>query len=92
MARIMLSYTLFWVRLGYRIWHGAAHWFLRIVPMPSMVRHHIAGVVTLASYLWVVWGFTVAFDFSWRADVIAGVITAGLLLLVHRVEAARAAR
>ena len=39
-----------------------------------------------------VWDFTVAFDFSWRADVIAGGITAGLLLAVYRVEVARAAR
>ncbi|MEX5261528.1 hypothetical protein [Kocuria sp. CPCC 205263] len=92
MARTMLSYTLFWVRLGYRIWHGTAHWFLRIIPMAPVLRHHIAGVVALIPYLWVVWGFTVAFDFSWRAHVVAGVITAGLLLLMHRVEAARAVR
>jgi hypothetical protein len=92
MARIMLSYSLFWVRLGYRIWRGVAPWFLRILPMPSGLRHHLAGVVALAPYLWLVWGFTVAFDFSWRADVIAAVITAGLLLLVYQVEAARAAR
>lgn len=92
MARIMLSYTLFWVRLGYRIWRGTAHWLLWIVPMPPVLRHHLAGIVALIPYLWVVWGFTHAFDFTWRADVVAGVITAGLLLLVHRVEAARAAR
>ena len=92
MARIVLSYTLFWIRLGYRIWHGVSHWFLGIVPRPLGLRHHIAGVVALIPYLWVVWGFTVAFDFSWRADVIAAVITAGLMLLVCRVEAARAAR
>jgi len=29
-------------------------------------------------------------DFTWRADLVAGLITAGVLLAVHRVEAARA--
>jgi hypothetical protein len=92
MTRIMLSYTAFWVRLGYRIWPGTAHWFLWIVPMPPVLRDHLAEVVALIPYLWVVWGFTLAFDLTWRAHVVAGVITAELLLLVHRVEVARAAR
>jgi hypothetical protein len=37
-----------------------------------------------------VWGFTVAFDFTWRADVVAGLITVWMLLAVYRVEVARA--
>ena len=92
MVRMLILYTLFWVRLGYRLWRGVAHWCLRPVPMPSMLRHYIAGAIALIPYLWVVWGFTVAFAFTWRADVIAGAITAGLLLAMYRVEAARAAR
>ena len=90
MLRILIPYTLFWVRLGYCIWHGVAHWFLRIIPMPPVVRHHLAGTVALIPYLWIVWGFTLVLDFTWRAPVIAGLITAWMLLIVHRVEAARA--
>ena len=52
MASIMLSYTLFWVCLGYRIRHGIAHRLLRIIPMPPRLRHHIAGGVALIPYLW----------------------------------------
>ncbi len=90
MLRVLIPYTVFWVRLWYRIGHGAAHWCLRLVPMPSLLRHQLAGTVALIPYLWIVWGFTVAFDFTWRAPVVAGLITAGMLLLVHRVEVARA--
>ncbi|GAA1750712.1 hypothetical protein [Kocuria aegyptia] len=39
-------------------------------------------------HLWMVWGVT--FDFPWRAEVIAGLITAGLMLVVYRVEVTRA--
>lgn len=92
MLRVLIPYTLFWVRLGYRIWHGAAYWFLRIIPMPPLVRHHLAGAAALIPYLWIVWGFTLVLDFTWRAHVIAGLITAWMLLIVHRVEAARASR
>jgi hypothetical protein len=88
MLRILIPYTVFWVRLWYRLGHGVAHWCLRLVPMPSLLRHQPAGAVALIPYLWMVWGF--AFDFTWRADVIAGLITAGMLLLVHRVEVVRA--
>jgi hypothetical protein len=88
--RILIPYTVFWVRLWYRIGHGVAHWCLRPVPMPSLLRHQLAGAVALVPYLWIVWGFTVAFDFTWRADAIAGLITAGMLLVVYRVEVRRA--
>ncbi|GGG59914.1 hypothetical protein GCM10011374_23460 [Kocuria dechangensis] len=90
MLRILIPYLSWWVRLGYRLGHGAAHRVLRLVPMPPLVRHQLAGTVALIPYLWVVWGFTMAFDFTWRADVIAGLITAGMLLVVHRVEVNRA--
>lgn len=90
MLRVLDPYLLWWIRVGHRLGHGAAHWFLRLVPMPPLVRHHLAGVVALTPYLLLVWGFTMAFDFTWRADVIAGLITAGLLLVVHRVEVHRA--
>lgn len=44
----------------------------------------------LIPYLRIVWGFTLALDFPWRALVVAGLTTVGMLLIVHRVEAARA--
>lgn len=79
---------LFWIRLGYRIWHGTAQWFSSIILMRPLVRHHLVGAVALVLYLWIVWGFTLAFDFTWRAHLIAGLITAGMLLIMHRVEVA----
>jgi hypothetical protein len=85
---VLIPYTVFWIRLGYRIWHGIAYWLLRLVPMPSSWGLHLAGVVALIPYLWIVWGFTLAFDFTWRAEVVAGLITAGMLLIVYRVEVA----
>ena len=90
MLRLLIPYLSWWVRLGYRIGHRTVHWCLRPIPMPPLWRHQLAGTVALVPYLWVVWGFTVAFDFTWRADVVAGVITVGMLLVVHRVEVARA--
>jgi hypothetical protein len=90
MLGVLIPYTVFWVRLEYRLGHGAAHWCLRIVPMPSLLRHHLAGAVALIPYLLLVWGFAVAFDFTRRADVVAGLITASLLLLVYRVKVVRA--
>ena len=90
MLRILIPYTLFWVRLGYCIWHGVAHWFLRIIPMPPVVRHHLAGTVALIPYLWIVWGFTLALDFTWTAIGVGALITALLLVLVHKAEARRA--
>jgi hypothetical protein len=84
--RILIPYTVFWARLGYRIGHGVAHWCLRLVPRPPLWRHQLAGALALIPYLWMVLGFTVAFDFTWRADVVAGLITAGMLLVVYRVE------
>ncbi|MCM3689055.1 hypothetical protein [Kocuria rosea] len=41
-------------------------------------------------YLLLVWGFTFAFDVTWRPDAVAVLISAGMLLAVHRVEVARA--
>lgn len=90
MLRVLIPYLFWWVRLGYRIGHGAAHWFLRPVPMPPLVRHQVAGTVALLPYLWMVWGFTVAFDVTWRAHVVAALITVSLLLVVHRGEVNRA--
>ncbi|MHC5560934.1 hypothetical protein [Kocuria sp. U4B] len=90
MLRVLIPYPVFWVRLWYRFGHGVAHWCLRLVPMPSLLRHQLAGALALVPYLWVVWGLTVAFDFTWRAEVVARLITAGMLLLVYRVEVARA--
>jgi hypothetical protein len=90
MLRVLIPYTMFWVRLWYRLGHGAAHWCLRIVPMPSLLRHYLAGALALIPYLWMVWVFTFAFDFTWRAPVIAGLITVWMLLAVYRVEVARA--
>jgi hypothetical protein len=91
MQRILLSYILFWVRLEYRHGHGVTHWCLRVIPMPPPWRLQLAGVVALIPYLLLVGGFAVAFDFTWRADVVAGAITAWMLLLVHRMEVVRAA-
>lgn len=91
MLRVLIPYLLWWIRLGYRIGHGAAHRFLRLVPMPPLLRHQLAGTVALIPYLLLVWGFTLAFDFTWRADVIAALITGWMLLVVHRVEVNRAA-
>ena len=90
MLRILIPHTVFWVRLGYRLGHGVTHWCLRVIPMPSLLRHQVAGVVALIPYLLLVGGFTFAFDFTWRAEMVAGLITAGLLLLVRRAEARRA--
>lgn len=90
MLRVLTPYTEFWGRLGYRIWCGVAYWFLRLVPMRTVWRHHLAGAAALIPYLWIVRGFTLALDFTWRASVIAGLITAGMLLIVHQVEVARA--
>ncbi|GGG70617.1 hypothetical protein GCM10011374_38990 [Kocuria dechangensis] len=90
MLRVVIPYLYWWVRVGYRFGHGATHWFLRPIPMSQLVRHQLAGTVALLPYLLLVWGFTWAFDFTWRADVIAALITAGMLLVVHRVEVNRA--
>jgi hypothetical protein len=88
--RVLIPYTMFWIRLGYRMWHGIAYWVLRLIPMPTVWRRYLAGTAALIPYVWIVWGFTLAFEFTWRADVVAGVITAGMLLIVYRVEVARA--
>ncbi len=39
MLRILIPYTVFWVRLWYRLGHGGAHWCLRLIPMLSLLRH-----------------------------------------------------
>ena len=90
MLRILIPYTLFWVRLGYCIWHGVAHWFLRIIPMPSAWRHRLAGAVSITPYLFMVWAVVGANDFTSTAIGVGAVITALLLLLVHQAEARRA--
>ncbi|MEX5271541.1 hypothetical protein [Kocuria sabuli] len=89
---MLIPYLLWWIRLWYRIGHGLTYWLLRLIPMPQLVRHQRTGAVALVPYLWVVWGFIVAFDFTWRADVIAGALTVAmlLLLLMYRVEVGRA--
>lgn len=91
MLRVLIPYTLFCIRLWYRICHDVAHWCLRIAPMPPLVRHQLAGAVALVPYLFNVWLFVVAFDFTWRAHVIAGVITLWMLLVVRRAEVRHAA-
>ena len=90
MPRILIPYLLWWVRLFYRIGHGVAHWFLRIIPMPSALRHRLAGAVAISPYLTLVWDVATGIDFTWRAYMVAGLITAALLLLVHKAEARRA--
>ena len=42
MPRLVILYLLWWVRLFYRIGHAIAHWVLRIIPMPSALRHRVA--------------------------------------------------
>ncbi len=58
--------------------------------MPSLLRHQVAGAVALIPYLWMVWGFTRTVDLTWRADVVAGLLTAWMLRMVHRVGVAGA--
>ena len=90
MPRIVILYLLLWVRLFYRIGHGIAHWVLRIIPMPSALRHRLAGTVAITPYLFMVWAVVGANDFTWTAIGVGAVITALLLLLVHKAEARRA--
>jgi hypothetical protein len=90
MPRILIPYLLWWVRLYYRIGHGLAHWLLRIIPMPSPVRHRVAGTVSITPYLLWVWTVVGANDYTWAAIGVGAVIAGLLLLLVHRTEARRA--
>ncbi|WP_336650632.1 hypothetical protein [Kocuria rosea] len=90
MPRILIPYLLWWVRLYYRIGHAVAHWFLRIIPMPSVMRHRLAGTVSIAPYLFMVWVVVGANDFTWTAIGVGALITALLLVLVHKAEARRA--
>lgn len=90
MPRILISYLLWWVRLYYRIGHAVAHWFLRIVPMPSRLRHRLAGTVSITPYLFMVWAVVGANHFTWTAIGVGVLITALLLVLVHTAEARRA--
>jgi len=92
MLRILIPYLLWWVRLYYRIGHTVAHWFLRILPMPSVLRHRLAGVVSIGPYLFMVWTVVGVNDFTWTAIDVGVVITALLLVLVHKAEARRAVR
>ncbi|MFW6187971.1 MAG: hypothetical protein ACOC84_08260 [Actinomycetota bacterium] len=90
MPRILIPYLLWWVRLYYRIGHGITHWVLRIIPMPSALRHRLAGTVAITPYLFMVWAVVGANDFTWTAIGVGALITALLLVLVHTVEARRA--
>jgi hypothetical protein len=90
MPRILIPYLLWWVRLYYRIGHGLAHWFLRIIPMPSALRHRLAGTVSITPYLFLVWAVAGANDFTRTAIGVGALITALLLVLVHKAEARRA--
>ena len=90
MPRIVILYLLWWVRLFYRIGHAIAHWVLRIIPMPSGLRHRLAGTVAIAPYLFWVWEVVVINDNTWPAIGVGAVLTGLLLLLVHQAEARRA--
>ncbi|NVC25160.1 hypothetical protein E7Z53_17190 [Kocuria salina] len=90
MPRLVILYLLWWVRLFYRIGHAIAHWVLRIIPMPSGLRHRLAGTVAIAPYLFWVWEVVVINDNTWPAIGVGAVLTGLLLLLVHRAEARRA--
>lgn len=90
MPRILIPYLLWWVRLYYRIGHGVAHWVLRVIPMPSALRQRVAGTVATAPYLLWVWTVVGFNDCTWSAIEVGGLITVSLLLVVHRVEVARA--
>ena len=90
MPRILIPYLLWWVRLYYRIGHGLAHWLLRIIPMPSGLRHRLAGTVSITPYLFMLWAVAGANDFTWTAIGVGALITALLLVLVHQAEARRA--
>ena len=90
MPRILIPYLLWWVRLYYRIGHGLAHWFLRIIPMPSALRHRLAGTVSITPYLFMVWAVVIGAGSTWTAIGVGALITALLLVLVHKVEARRA--
>ena len=92
MARLVILYLLWWVRLLYRIGHAIAHWVLRIIPMPSALRHRVAGTVAIAPYLLLVWDVVGINDNTWSTIAVGAVITGLLLLLVHRAEARRAVR
>ena len=90
MSRIVILYLLWWVRLFYRIGHAVAHWVLRIIPMPSALRHRVAGTVAIAPYLFWVWTVVGINAYTWPAIGVGGLITGLLLLLVHQAEARRA--
>ena len=90
MPRLVILYLLWWVRLFYRIGHAIAHWVLRIIPMPSGLRHRLAGTVAIAPYLFWVWEVVVINDNTWPAIGVGAVLTGLLLLLVHQAEARRA--
>ena len=90
MLRVLIPYTLWWVRIWYRIFHGITHWFLRILPMPASLRHHLAGAVALVPYLLPVWLTAIGVGPPWPAYAIAAALTAPMLLIMHRVEVAHA--
>lgn len=92
MPRILIPYLLWWVRLYYRIGHAVAHWFLQIIPMPSALRYRLAGAVSIAPYLFMVWVVVGANKSTWTAIGVGTVITGLLLLLVHKAEVRSAVR
>lgn len=83
-------YPLWWARLYYRIGHAVAHCYLRIIPMPSALRHPPAGTVSITPYLFLVWGVDIGAGSTWAAIGVGALITGLLLLVVHHVEARRA--
>lgn len=90
MPRLVILYLLWWVRLFYRIGHAIAHWVLRILPMPSALRHRVAGAVAITPYLFWVWTVVGINDNTGPAIAVGALITGLLLLLVHRAEARHA--
>ena len=92
MQSMLIRYFLWCVRLYYRIGHAIAHWSLRIIPMPSALRHRLASIVAITPYLFWVWTVVGINDYTWTAIGVGAVITGLLLLLVHQAEVRRAVR
>lgn len=80
------------MRISYHIGHAVAHWCLRIIPMPSPLRHRVAGTVATIPYLWWIWIIMEVNHHSWRAILVGSLLTGLLVLLVHQAENRRANR
>lgn len=87
----MIDWFIFFIRLGYRIGHGIAYWCLRIIPMPTLWRHQLAGIVAIYPYLQMAWGLPLLPGLTSRAYLASGILTVGMLLLVRRTEMRREA-